>query len=125
MYAWCLAVARANVTLTTLAPPKSTLIAQPPHDHSIGAATLFHYTWGSIYQDSDKNEVWKFDKRVYVDKRDELKVPMLPMPPEWKEGWKLQDGVVVTRELHDTIASMLRRMNAGIATLPEIAPKSD
>ena len=30
-------------------------------------------------------------------------LPKLPPPPPFEEGWKLQDGLPVTRELYDTL----------------------
>lgn len=32
-----------------------------------------------------------------------LQLPKLPLPPPFEEGWKLQDGIAVTRELYDTL----------------------
>jgi hypothetical protein len=45
MYAWDIALALHNITLDTETPPHSRLIAQPPHDLTIGDAAMFHYTW--------------------------------------------------------------------------------
>jgi hypothetical protein len=41
-------------------------------------------------------------------------VPKIPPPPPFKEGWKLQDGLPVTRDLYDIIKLMIDTMNAGI-----------
>lgn len=43
-----------------------------------------------------------------------LQVPKIPPPPPFKEGWKLQDGLPVTRDLYDIIKQMIDTMNAGI-----------
>lgn len=32
-----------------------------------------------------------------------LQLPKLPLPPPFEEGWKLQDGIPVTRDLYDTL----------------------
>lgn len=56
-----------------------------------------------------------------------LKIPLLKEPPQpWKEGWKIQDGLPVTRELHETMTAMLKQMNAAISTLPDLlnAPRT-
>lgn len=45
MYAWDIALALRNVTLITESPPNSRLIAQPPHETSLGNAAMCHYTW--------------------------------------------------------------------------------
>ncbi len=50
MYAWDLSVQINNIGLVHRAPPDSPLIAQPPADHVIGNACLYHYTWGAIYK---------------------------------------------------------------------------
>ncbi len=43
------------------------------------------------------------------------------MPPkEWKQGWTLQDGLPVTKELHELVSGMVGRMNEAIATLPKL-----
>lgn len=52
----------------------TTLISQPPHDHSLYNATMFHYTWGCIVKNGKGEEVWKFDKRFYTEYNDALKV---------------------------------------------------
>jgi hypothetical protein len=45
------------------------------------------------------------------------------MPPRpWHAGWKLQDGVPVSEELHRTITSMILQMNRASATLPTLQP---
>ena len=44
MYAWDIALAQAKVKMITEDPPRSPLIAQPPSDHTIGNASMFHYT---------------------------------------------------------------------------------
>jgi len=42
------------------------------------------------------------------------------MPPPWVPGLKIQDGLPVTKQLHDTLEAMLRQMNAAIDTLPDL-----
>lgn len=41
-------------------------------------------------------------------------LPKLTPPPPFEEGWKLQDGLPVTRPLYDTLSLMIATMNAGI-----------
>lgn len=120
MYAWDIALALRNVTLITEAPPNSRLIAQPPHETSLGNAAMCHYTWATIYHEN-KKEIWRFEKRDYTAADKALNVPLLPMPPkEWKQGWTLQDGLPVTKDLHELVSSMVGRMNEAIATLPKL-----
>ncbi|KAG2438731.1 hypothetical protein HXX76_005276 [Chlamydomonas incerta] len=126
MYAWDIALALRNVSLTTESPPHSHLIAQPPHDLVIGDAAMLHYTWGTLYFE-DKKEIWRWEKRDYTTREVALKIPLLKEPPQpWKEGWKIQDGLPVTRELHETMTAMLKQMNAAISTLPDLlnAPRT-
>jgi hypothetical protein len=73
MYAWDVGVARQKVEFDTELPPQSRLMVQPPHDLEPGASCFYHYTWASIYQLEGK-EVWRFEKREYVKKEDEMKV---------------------------------------------------
>jgi hypothetical protein len=42
------------------------------------------------------------------------------MPPPFIKGRRLQDGLEVTQDLHDTLADMLAHMNAAIDTLPDL-----
>jgi hypothetical protein len=42
------------------------------------------------------------------------------MPPAFVKGVRLQDGLDVTEELHNTLADMLQHMNAAIEQLPDI-----
>lgn len=73
MYAWCAAVHKNGVALVHDLPPRSKLMAQPPHDATPGEAAILHYTWGTLYHDADGKEFWRFDKRDYTAKDQELK----------------------------------------------------
>lgn len=42
-----------------------------------------------------------------------LQLPKLPLPPPFEEGWKLQDGVAITRDLYDTLVLMVRGPGSG------------
>jgi hypothetical protein len=117
MYAFSLALALEDVDIDLRPPPNSALMVQPPADHGLGAAGLMHYTWGSIVSDASGAEIWRFDKREYGEAEHERRPRALPEPPPFEEGWTLQDGVAVTRELRDTLALMMRLMNEGIASL--------
>jgi hypothetical protein len=46
----------------------------------------------------------------------------VPLPPPFEEGWRLQDDQPVTRALYDTLVAMLRQVNRGVDSLPELAP---
>ncbi|KXZ54330.1 hypothetical protein GPECTOR_5g413 [Gonium pectorale] len=123
MYAWDIGVAANKLNIRNQPPPSSPLISQPPHDRSIGNASMYHYTWGTLYkkrgQEKEK-EFWIFDKRTYTAYEHMLKLPAIPMPPDWYDGIVLQDGLPVTKELHDTVVDMLRRMNEAVAQLPDL-----
>lgn len=73
MYAWCVAVHINNISIVHEPPPASVLLSQPPHDVAPGNSAIYHYTWGSIFKEGDK-EVWRFDKRDYTADGDALKV---------------------------------------------------
>jgi hypothetical protein len=118
MYAFSLACALQGVKLDLQLPPKNKLMVQPPADHTLGSASMMHYTWGSILNDTKTNkEVWRFEKREYTLPEHELRPPRLPEPPPFQEGWKLQDGVPVTKDLRDTLHLMIRTMNKAIDAL--------
>lgn len=59
-----------------LACPQCTLIAQPPADRAIGAAAMFHYTWGTAFKDSFGRKIWEFDKRTYTAEEIQRKVQL-------------------------------------------------
>ncbi|PNH02423.1 hypothetical protein TSOC_011595 [Tetrabaena socialis] len=121
MYAWDIALALRNVTLVTESPPHSRLIAQPPHDLQLGDAAMLHYTWGTLYFEN-KKEIWRWEKRDYTSREQMLKLPMLRMPPQpWKAGWVIQDGLPVTKELHDTMTAMIGQMNHAISKMPDLS----
>jgi len=121
MYAWDIALAIKGIKMKTEDPPTSPLIAQPPADRTIGNAAMFHYTWGAIYNDST-HQVFRWDKRDYTDIKHALKPMAIPLPPDhWEPGkWHLQDRLPVTKDLHETLTSMLRQMNRAIETLPDL-----
>lgn len=51
-------------------------------------------------------------------------MPTFKLPPPFEEGWTLQDGVVVTRDMHATLTDMLTLMNTAVARLPDLRPGS-
>ena len=57
-----------------LLPPKSPLISQPPADALPGAASMLHYTWGTLFMDKDNRKAWEFDKRTFTAKEIETEV---------------------------------------------------
>ncbi|KAK9816540.1 hypothetical protein WJX72_001729 [[Myrmecia] bisecta] len=120
MYAFSVAAALQNVKLEMLLPPKNPLIVQPPADHSIGSAAMFHYTWGAIFQTSTGTKIWEFDKRTYTDVSIQTKTPHVPVPPPFAEGWQLQDGAPVTHALHEEMVQMTTQMNKAVDALPNL-----
>lgn len=122
MYAFSIAAALQKVPFELKPVQENQLIAQPPADTKRGNAAMYHYTWSPIYSAPNGTEVFKFDKRIYVKAEDVMKVPKMPIPPPFEEGWKLQDGVPVTRDMYDTVYDMLATMNAGIDTLQVLPP---
>ncbi len=52
-----------------------------------------------------------------------LQVPHLELPPPWKPGVKLHDGMPITEKLNAILTDMITHMNAGIATLPDLTVK--
>ena len=68
-------------------------------------------------------QIWKFDKRFYTDAKDALKIPRIPLPPPWEDGWTMQDGMPFTQDLHVTMSDMITRMNSAIDILPNLLEK--
>jgi hypothetical protein len=66
MYAFSTAVALRRLKPELIACPECPLISQPPADKSLGAAAMFHYTWGTQFKDSFGKKIWEFDKRTYT-----------------------------------------------------------
>lgn len=66
--------------------------------------------------------MWKYDKRFYTSEEVALKVPLIEEPPaEFLEGaWKFIEGNPVTKEKHESIRQMIKRMNEGIAMLKDL-----
>jgi hypothetical protein len=51
-----------------------------------------------------------------------MQIPQFKLPPQlWEEGWKLQDGVPINKDLHNLMLAMLTQMNKASAGLPEVA----
>jgi hydroxyproline O-arabinosyltransferase len=113
MYAFSLAVALEDVTLDTKLPPENQLVVQPPADEGFGKAAAAHYTWGPVFKKGDK-EVWHFDKRDYTEMKHEEQMPRLKELPPFEEGWVLQDGKPVSRQLYDTLKLMIDTMNEAV-----------
>jgi len=67
MYAFSVALALQGIKVDLAKPPLNPLITQPPADATLGQAAMFHYTWGSVFQNAQGEKVWEFDKRVYTD----------------------------------------------------------
>lgn len=125
MYAWDAALAHhPNVKIRTEHPPNSTTIIQPPFDEQVGDAALCHYTWGALYHEGlpskGAKQVYRWEKRDFNDIKYVLKVPNIPMPPEYKDGWILEFDAPLTRKRHDVVVIMLTQMNKAINTLPDL-----
>lgn len=73
MYAWDVAVTQAGVPYDVQRTPSTVLMAQPPHDLTMGAGAVAHYTWGVIYREAGK-DIWKWDKREYTSEQQAKKV---------------------------------------------------
>jgi hydroxyproline O-arabinosyltransferase len=120
MYAFDIAIGQTAVKYDIAMAPASVLISQPPHDHALGAAALFHYTWGTIYKQAGR-EIWKFDKRFYTAPEHAARLPLLPLPPPWNDAIVLQDGMPVPKALHDTTVAMLEQMNRAVTAAAVIS----
>lgn len=124
MYAFSVALALQGITVDLAKPPLNPLITQPPADANLGEAAMFHYTWGSVFQNSSGDKVWEFDKRVFTDPSIVSMPPTLTPPPPYNAQYKLQDGKPVTEELHATLTAMIKQMNDGISSLSPLSSTS-
>lgn len=53
-----------------------------------------------------------------------VQLPQFTLPPQpWEDGWKLQDGVKINKDLHNLTTAMLMQMNKASAMLPVLSPK--
>ena len=52
-----------------------------------------------------------------------VQVPLLPLPPAWTPGLILHEGPPWTQALWNTTTEMLKTMNRGVETLPDITHK--
>ncbi len=59
-------------------------------------------------------QVYSWEKRDYNDIKFALKVPNIPMPPAYKDGWTLEFDVPLTRPRHDLVVLMLTQVGGGI-----------
>ncbi|DBA81022.1 TPA: hypothetical protein ACH3X2_007228 [Trebouxia sp. C0005] len=117
MYAFSVALALQGIKVDLAKPPLNPLITQPPADATLGQAAMFHYTWGSVFQNAQGEKAWEFDKRAYTDPSIVTTPPALALPPAFDTQFKLQDGKAVTQELYDTLTAMIQQMNHAIANL--------
>ena len=82
---------------------------------------MFHYTWGAEYLDRNKQKVWSWDKRPYVETRqvrDPARFkPELPPADAAERGLKLQDGKPVTAALNEVMTEMLTLVRNAIDAL--------
>lgn len=76
MYAFSIAAALQKVKIDLKTVPENPLIVQPPADHELGKAAMYHYTWGATFLTQNDTKVFEFDKRVYTDQKDVNKVRM-------------------------------------------------
>lgn len=70
MYAFSISAALQKVKIDIRRVPENPLIVQPPADHELGNAAMYHYTWGATFLTLNDTKVFEFDKRVYVDQKD-------------------------------------------------------
>ena len=50
-------------------------------------------------------------------------MPRIILPPPWRAGLVLQDGLVVSQSLHASLTTMLATMNKAIDTLADLSYK--
>lgn len=121
MYGWSIGAALQGVKFNLELPPRQKLIVQPPADREIGAAAMFHYTWGTVIKDkATDRKLWEFDKRTYTDAKLPLQVPLIPSPPKFRPGLVMQDGQPVDQKLLDVLNAMIDQMNSVIPALPRL-----
>lgn len=124
MYAYDLAAAIEGIEHVVQDPGETMMIAQPPADTAMGEASMFHYTWGAEYLDRNKQKVWSWDKRPYVEarqvRRPGMHKPELPPADAPERGLKLQDGKEVTKGTNAMLTDMLTIMRDAIDDLDNL-----
>lgn len=49
-----------------------------------------------------------------------MQVPLIPLPPLFREGLMLHEGAPYDSQLHETTLAMLKQMNRAIVDLPTL-----
>jgi len=124
MYAYSIAAAETGVAHDVQEPRSTLLISQPPNDEALSQASAFHYTWGAQFKNSSGGVVWEFDKRPYVEVKHVRRIrdfaPSLPPQDAVAQGYKLQDGKLISAALLEVETQMLTRMREAAALLPNL-----
>jgi hypothetical protein len=55
-------------------------------------------------------QVYRWEKRDYNSLQQVLKVPRIPMPPEYQDGWTLEFDAPLNRKRHDLVVLMLAQV---------------
>lgn len=133
MYGFDMALAKAGIEVV-LDTPKEVdegarrapvqFIREPPLCVSLDDAHAFHYTLPTIIERvEDREEVWRYDKRVFTKPEDVMRVPKVEPLPRWEGDGKFMladKGTVVEKGTFDLLEQMVQLMNAAIADLPPL-----
>ena len=88
-------------------------------------ASFCHYTWGALYHEGlpskGGKQVYRWEKRDFTDIKHAIKVPHIPMPPEFKEGWTLEFDAPLTLVRHNLIVKFLTQLNKAIDPLTDLS----
>ena len=122
MYSYSFAAALSGVRHHVPLVPYNPLMVQPPADVTLGEACILHYTWGPIIN-VDGVVLWSFDKRSYgggQGSEGPVRVTLLPQPPAWQPGMRLQANETVTEDGLALMKLLVDTFNAAAQTLSEL-----
>jgi hypothetical protein len=55
-------------------------------------------------------QIYRWEKRDFNDMKFVLRVPKIPMPPPYQDGWTLEFDAPLTRPRHDLVVLMLTQV---------------
>jgi hypothetical protein len=105
MYSISIAMHLLNLRAWTPLVPYAPLAVQIPADDVVGEAAIVHYTWGPIIS-LNGVKLWEFDKRSYDGKS------VVPLPPHWQPGMRLQANETVSESLIHLLTLFVNLLNS-------------
>lgn len=97
------------------------------HNTPFSLGVLASITWATLSRLVPSfSSYWKTRSKyklaqISIDFALLLQPPTLTLPPPYDPQYKLQDGKLVTQELHGTLTAMIKQMNDAISSLSPLS----